>query len=746
MVWQKDFITLVVLNVFILTQVAGLSDIAGIVFLAIFPGLLIQRAMVFKAEHVWERIVHTVALSISFVMFAGLAVNTLLPILNILRPLEQLPILLSFDVILLCLIATNVFLKRETKIFLNGISFGDAVQKTLPHLWFLLLPVLAIAGATILSNGGTNIVSAITILAVVVFLFYSAARDHSRQENQILTGVFCASLALLFVASMRSWHVVGWDVNAELRVFRLTQADMYWSMSHLQDAYNACLSITLLPTIFINFVHVHDEYIYKFLSQSIFALMPISIFYFVRTFTNIRVALLAIVLLVGQVVLLAGLHVPIRQEFGFLYFGLTLLTLFSSSLNTQMRYALAMMYGFSMIVSHYSTTYITVLIFGLTVSLNLGLFVAKKMFPRMSPGYVSNQISIWFVVLLAIGTLTWGGLITKTSDNIANFIDHSQSNIAESFTHDAWSRAITQIFGTYPHYEDLEKYKEEETSHFRQSHPDMTFYEDSVTELSALKRTIFTQSPSLLGSSAKAISNQVFQVLKLILNNLFVVFGIILLIYQWYTKKFKSSEFILLAGSGFLALGLILLLPDALTQYNVGRLYFQLLMVWSFLSAYTASVVFSFIPIRLRFIILSAIYCMPILFYSSLIFTITGGPALWSINNSGADYEKFYIHDSEVSAARWLRDRSGGTPIFANSSGYLRLRSNSNIPDNQIFMTTLPSVIDKNSYVFLTHMNVVAGISTYLFYNEEYAYTAPTDFLNKNKDAIYDSGTSKVFR
>ena len=179
MVWQKDIIALAVLNIFILTQIAGLSDIAGIVFLAVFPGLLIQRAMVFKAEHVWERIVHTVALSISFVMFAGLMVNTLLPALNILRPLEQLPVLLSFDVILLFLIAVNAFLKKETKIFLNEISFGDAVQKVLPHLWFLVLPILAIAGATILNNGGTNIVTAVTILSVAAFSLYAVAVDHS---------------------------------------------------------------------------------------------------------------------------------------------------------------------------------------------------------------------------------------------------------------------------------------------------------------------------------------------------------------------------------------------------------------------------------------------------------------------------------------------------------------------------------------------------------------------------------------
>lgn len=746
MVWQKDIIALAVLNIFILTQIAGLSDIAGIVFLAVFPGLLIQRAMVFKAEHVWERIVHTVALSISFVMFAGLMVNTLLPALNILRPLEQLPVLLSFDVILLFLIAVNAFLKKETKIFLNEISFGDAVQKVLPHLWFLVLPILAIAGATILNNGGTNIVTAVTILSVAAFSLYAVAVDHSKRESLILTGVFCASLALLFVASMRSWHVVGWDINAELQVFRLTEAAGYWSMSHLQDAYNACLSITLLPTIFSSFVHIYDEYIYKFLFQIIFALMPISIFYFVRIFANARVALFAVVMLIGSVVFSHGMPALVRQEFGFLYFGLTLLVLFSSNLSTRVRFFLAIIYGFSIIVSHYSTTYITVFFLGSMVSLNFGLYLAKKRFPRLFPGNVSRTIGIWYVILLAIGTILWGSVITNTSNNLTGFFDNSKSNIAESFTYDTWSRAIAQVFSAYPHYEDFEQYKNEETIRFRLSNPDMIFYDDKLTSQETIAPAVFAQSPGLLGANVKIISSQVFHGLKLVLNNLFIVLGIILLIYQWYTKKFKSSEFIFLAGSGFLALGLILLLPDALTQYNIDRLYFQLLMIWALLSVTAGFSILSFLSNRLRFVVLGTVYCALMLFYSSLIFTITGGTPLLSMNNFGGDYEKFYAHDSEVAGARWLGKTSREIPIFANSSGYVRLRSHGNVLDKRIFRTILPSMIDKNSYVFLTHLNVVAGISTYLFYNEEYAYTAPIDFLNKNKDAIYDSGTSKVFR
>lgn len=747
-IWQKDLIALALLNISILTQIHGLSDVMGAVFLAIFPGLLIQRAMAFRAEYVWERIVHTVALSISFVMFAGLAVNTLLPVLNILRPLEQMPILISFDVFLLILIVTNAFLKKEMRIFFSEIPLKNVLQQIFPHFLFFIFPISAIAGATILNNGGSNIVTLTTIFIVAVFFLYVVLSEHSKRKNLIITGLYCTSLALLFTASMRSSHVVGWDINAELQVFRLTQAAGYWSMAHLQDAYNACLSITLLPTIFSSFVHMHDEYIYKFLFQLIFALMPISIFYFVRIFANTRVALLAIALLVGNAFFSHGIGMPalVRQELGFLYFGLILLVLFSLNLNARMRYALAIIYGFSMVVSHYSTTYITVSLFALMASLNFGLYIAKKIFPHIFPGNVSRTIGIWFVAILAIGTFIWGGVITQTSNNLTGFLDHSRSSIAESFMYDTWSRAVAQVLSSYPHYEDLDEYKKQETIRFRQLHQDMTFYKNEQVNLEELVPTVFAQSPSLLGSTAKVLANQVFQVLKLILNNLFIVLGMMIFIYQWYVGKFKSSEFILLMVSGFVALGLILVLPDALVQYNLDRMYFQLLMMWALLSATAGLAVLSFLPTRMRFATLGTMYCALMLFYSSFVFSVTGGKALVSISNFGADYEKFYAYDSEVSAAHWLGESSGNTPIFANSSGYLRLRSHGNVDPHRIFMTTLPSMIDKNSYVFLTHMSVVAGISDYIFYNEEYGYTAPISFLNKNKDAIYDSGTSKVFR
>ena len=744
--WQKDLLVLLILNAAILTHIVGLSDVAGIVFLAIFPGIVIQRLIAYKAEFVWERIVHTVALSVSFVMFAGLIVNTLLPLLNIVRPLEQLPVLVSFNVLLIALIVTNFILKKEVKIFLKDFSIKDAISRMLPHLPFFILPILAIAGATILNNGGANIVTGITICIVAALSLYAVSFDHSKRESLIITGLYCASLTLLLISSMRSSHVIGWDINAELQVFRLTQDAAYWSMSHLQDAYNACLSITLLPTIFSNFIHISDEYMYKFLFQFFFALMPISVFYFVRNFFGVRIAILSVIMLIGQVVFSHGMPALIRQEFGFLYFSLMLLILFSAGLEVRKRYILAIIYGSSIIVSHYSTTYIAVFLFTSMIFLNLIVPTIKKVFPNVFPGQISRTISIWYIVFLIMGTFVWGAIITNTSNNLTRFLDYSGSNIERSFTYDTWSNAIKQIFTPYPHYQDLSQYKQQETVIFRRSYPDMTFYEESLTNLDAITSITFAKSPGLFGVNGKMIAGRIFELLKLVLNNLFIVLGIIILVCRWYVRKYNSSEFIFLAISGFIMFLLLLLLPDALGQYNIDRLYFQLLMIWASLSCVAGFFLLSFMPVNMRFMTLGVLYCTLMLFYSSLVFTITGGSVLSSMSNFGQDYEKFYAHESEVYAARWLGDRSGTTPIFASSSGYLRLRGYSNVDQHQIFLTTLPSVIDKNSYVFLTHMNIISGISTYEFYNEEYAYTAPMNFFNKNKNLIYDSGTSRVYR
>lgn len=745
-VWRRDIFILILLNALILMRIIGVSDIAGVFFLIFLPGVLIQRTLVHKVESLWEQIVHTVALSVSFVMFAGLIANTLLPVLGISHPLERLPILLFFDVLLLTLIVVNAILGRNKELFVGRVPLRNTPKDIFLHLSLFVLPVFAIAGANVLSNGGTNVITIATILLVTIFLFYVVSTSRNINDALVVTGLYCSSLALLLVTSMRSLHVVGWDVNSELHVFRLTHDSWYWSMAHMQDAYNACLSITLLPTIFLAFIHTNDEYIYKFLFQLIFALMPIVAYYFVGLFTNTRVAKLAVVMLVGNVVFLQGMPALIRQEFGFLYFGLILLVLFSRKLSGQTRYSLAAIYGLSMIVSHYSTTYIAVLLLTLMILLNSGLGLVKKVLSRLPFGRVTHEVSVWYVLFLVVGTIIWNSVVTSTSNGIFGFIEDSKTNIAESFTYDTLLRAKDQIFMLQTSRADLQESMEKEAKEFRRLHSGMYFYGPKETDLWKLELLAPIQSPALLGHNVQRVAVQLFQILKVLRNDLFIVFGMALLIFYWIKGKFHSSEFIFLAISGIFLLGLLLILPNALQKYNIERLYYQLLIVWAWFSIEAGVIMLAFLSVRKRFITLGMLYCTLTLFSSSVVFAITGGPMLVSANNFGTDYGKFYVHDSEISAVRWLEEKDSDASIFSDVSGFIRLQGHSNIDKEKIYATLLPSMIDRNSYVLLSYMNLVAGISIFHLDNKEYLYATPIEFLDANKDAIYSNGSAKIFR
>src|SRR3989344_8405978 len=89
-----------------------LRQILGFLFLVFVPGIVIMLILKIREVGFWEYLVYTVGLSISFIMFAGLAVNWILPWLNITdRPLSLWPILLSFNLFLLIL--ANIAYRRN---------------------------------------------------------------------------------------------------------------------------------------------------------------------------------------------------------------------------------------------------------------------------------------------------------------------------------------------------------------------------------------------------------------------------------------------------------------------------------------------------------------------------------------------------------------------------------------------------------------------------------------------------------
>ena len=61
--------------------------------------------------------------------------------------------------------------------------------------------------------------------------------------------IYLLSLSLLLMTSLRGWFVTGHDIQREFRVFELASGQGVWNIESFPDAYNACLSVTILPTI-----------------------------------------------------------------------------------------------------------------------------------------------------------------------------------------------------------------------------------------------------------------------------------------------------------------------------------------------------------------------------------------------------------------------------------------------------------------------------------------------------------------
>src|SRR4030042_369584 len=187
-------------------------------FLILVPGLLIMLMLKIRKTNIWEYLIYTIGLSLAFLMFGGLFVN-------------------------------------------------------------LVFPVLSILGATTLNNGGSNYLTMIMIGGIVVYFFFLILFRKKLNHNVYPWGILMTSISLLLSYSLRSWHLTGGDISLEYYVFQLTKSLSHWSSFQFNDPYNTCLSITVLPTVLSNFLNISDEYIYKVIFPIIFSFSVVGLYF-----------------------------------------------------------------------------------------------------------------------------------------------------------------------------------------------------------------------------------------------------------------------------------------------------------------------------------------------------------------------------------------------------------------------------------------------------------------------------------
>ncbi|MHB1377556.1 MAG: hypothetical protein ACYCXB_09090, partial [Candidatus Humimicrobiaceae bacterium] len=165
----------------------------------------------------WEHLVYTIGLSIAFLMLGGLLINWILPSIGIGRPLSLMPLLISFDVLLLTfwIIAYRRNKEILIKVNITKIYWLNIVFFAIPMIFI----VLSILGTLTLNNYGSNTLIMIMIGGIAAYIFILVFFRKKISENVYPWAIVIISLAMLLATSLRSWDISGHDIITEYKMF-----------------------------------------------------------------------------------------------------------------------------------------------------------------------------------------------------------------------------------------------------------------------------------------------------------------------------------------------------------------------------------------------------------------------------------------------------------------------------------------------------------------------------------------------
>ncbi len=784
MLWWACFGILTYLH----TNPFQLLNIIGGTFLLIVPGTLFLHALRIRRIEWWGRVGLTVGSSILLLMGVGLLGNLLLPFAGVLRPLDAHPAF--FMVTMLCaMLGAWAWARFEVE------------GKWLPRYWFTdthkslvwaftptVFVVMSVCGAIRLNNGADNTLTLTMLLLMGGYIFALMRVSDRVERNVIPIALFFMSLALLLMTSLRGWHISGHDIQREFFVFELAKQAGVWSVATYTDAYNACLSITILPTLFSNLLAFPDEYLYKVLYPILFAITPGIAYLIARNWVDRRMAFMAGVFFFAFPTFFQDMPFLARQEIAFLFYGLMLYILFKQQISLQVRQFLFLAMGTGVVLSHYSTTYTTLFIFALaTVGMPLFLRILKRHKHRavfqttaldLHEHLTTNKqkrITVAMVVgLIGMGA-GWTMVITHTGGHLERVLQETWEVAQGGAREGDRSVDVLRLMGIGVPVEkkDLSGYMDEVVKPMRAEHPEYFFSEDTFAsyaiEAQAPEVLPVTGVGETLGKYGRKGVSLVGQLLGKLLQIATIV-GLLYVVARRTRVRYIDSEFYLLAIFSMVFVILTMVLPVLSNEYGVFRALQQSMYVVAPFMVVGVAVLCTAFCIGIEYLVnktryrrsldvervgetLVAVCLLGFFWYSTSVISqlIGGAPPALHLNNSGSDYRQYVVQGVEVAGTVWLDARSD--EYMARTGDSMLVIQADRHAQNKLRSTILsgvsqhlhPATIQKATYVYVSPANK-EGTATVTFNGRSILYEYPISFLEDNKNRVYSNGGVDIYR
>lgn len=605
-------------------------------------------------------------------------------------------------------------------------------------------PVLAAAGAFRLNNDAGNGLALVVVAALCAYAIYTAFRSKNRHPWWYVAHLAAFALALTLSVSLRSNHLLGFDINQEFQVFNAVLQNGIWQPRFLDGAYNACLSITLLPAVLGTLIPMQAEYIFKFTMQLGMMVLPIIAFIIAaRRFKADRhYAYLAGLFFIAQAQFIFQFPGLLRQQVALLFFGLLFVAITETRFSLRQKNAFALLFGTGMVLSHYSTAYIAIVLLALLLlarpfSAAIQTRMAQRSLAIRDAGKPHMQFSAFLVPVLLLVTFLWYGQLLQATGGIVQKVTVSVTNLNEAFREDSRSEFLVDALGLNNFARDPAKLQ---SVYDAQSKP--YAYQPAAEEYTPEVRT--SNSAHINSAAANAFYTFSHKVVPLLLNALLLT-GILATVALFLLKGRYTDEALTGVACGIIFL-LILILPGLSQAYNIDRLYQQLLLLIGPAAIFALASIAKRLP-RL------GVTALPALAIAVFMVCTTGLSdqlafkfSNINLTNDGEVYDHYYVKDGEVAALAWANGNIGTTTMRLDRYAVLPATAFTTIDKDQLRQGVMPTEIGQGDYVYAGNVNLHKELAFGYYQNRVFTFNFPDDYLDRNKDIVYANGHSRIYK
>ena len=685
---KKWFILLVSIllltDLIIFLNIPILRPILGFLYFTIIPGLLILHILKLNKIEFIKKFVLSVGLSVAFLIFTGLLVNSFYPL--ILKPLSLAPILLSFNIILIIL-AFIAYIRNkddfDTKDIFN-FELNLKNKLTSPLLFSILFPFMAVFGNYLMNTQGNNIILLAMLFLIPFYVVIVVFLEDRIPKSTYPMAIIMIGISLLLMHALTSNYINGRDIHLEYYVFRLTTNNLHWDIFNYQHAYNACLSVAILPTLYKLLLGMEGLYLFKTVYPLFGAVTPLVCYIIFKKYIDEKYAFLTSFFFMAQTPFIYTLQSATCTELAMLFFALAILIFFDDAIDKLNKKILFLIFMFSVVVSHYTTSYI---FFIMIFVLWLG---SIKKISESNKNYITTTI----VVLLFALIFFWYSQVTITPFNDASlYVKNTFINLGNFFVEEMREQSGTAIFGY----------------------------------------------------GVKGISRWIVLIVQDI-TIAFITIGLFSLIRNYKETRF-DKEYIILMLISFGLMVAMVIVPYVSIAYGVYRTYQLGLITLAPMFVIGGTTIFRYINLR-RFGLFVIMIVLILQFFCAtyIVDQAFGNPLSDDLNRAGDKYGEYHIFDSEVIGSRWLSEHGTDSRIFSDYMGYTRILMAYNTkPDiKRMFFEENKTI--KNGYIYLRHTNIINGkIYPTSYYTDISDITVyPHLFMGKSK--VYVNGGCLVYK